>query len=136
VIGLDTNVLVRFLTQDDPKQAALANRLIEQTLSAENPGFVSTVALVELVWVLESGYGCARGEIASVLDRLLRVKPLVVERADVAWQAARRFAGGNADFADCMIERAGHANTCDHTLTFDRTAAKSAGMRVLEPKAS
>jgi predicted nucleic-acid-binding protein len=132
VIGLDTNILVRYLTQDEPKQAALANVLIEETLTAESPGFVSTVALVELVWVLESGYSCARAQIVAILERLLRAKPIVVERADVAWQAARLFATGNADFADCLIERAGHANACDHTLTFDRLAVKGAGMRLLD----
>ena len=129
--GLDTNVLVRYLTQDDATQAALANRLIEETLTADQPGFISTVVLVELVWVLESGYGCDRAQISAVLERLLRAKPLVVERAEVAWQAARLFAGSKADFADCLIERAGHANVCDCTVTFDRRAARDAGMRML-----
>jgi predicted nucleic-acid-binding protein len=132
VIGLDANILVRYLAQDDPKQAALANRLIEGTLTADNPGFVSTVALTELVWVLESGYDRNRAQISSVLELLLRAKPLVVEHADVAWQAARAFAAGKADFADCLIERAGHANACDHPLTFDRIAASGAGMRLLD----
>jgi predicted nucleic-acid-binding protein len=131
VTGLDTNVLVRYLTQDDATQAALANRLIEETLTADEPGFVSTVVLVELVWVLESGYGCDRAQISAVLERLLRAKPLVVEQAEVAWRAARLFAGGKADFADCLIERAGHANACDCTITFDRLAARDAGMRML-----
>jgi predicted nucleic-acid-binding protein len=131
VIGLDTNVLVRYLTQDDPRQSALANRLIEETLSADEPGFVSVVALVELVWVLESGYGCHRAQVSAVLERLLRARPLVVERAEAVWQAARVFAAGKADFADCMIERAGHAGSCDHTVTFDRVAAKDAGMHLL-----
>jgi predicted nucleic-acid-binding protein len=132
VIGLDTNILVRYITQDDPRQAALANRLLEERLSPEMPGFVSLAVLVELVWVLESGYESGRVEIASVLDRLLRAKPLVVERTDVASQAARLYAAGKADFADCIIERTGHANACEHTLTFDRRAAKNAGMRLLE----
>ena len=132
MIGLDTNILVRYLTQDDPRQSALANELIERGLSAERPGFVSSVALVELVWVLESGYSCGRDEIVAVLEKLLRARPLVVEHADVAWQATRVFAASNADFADCMIERAGFANACDHTATFDRGAAKTAGMRLLE----
>lgn len=131
MIGLDTNILVRYLTQDDPAQAKLANRLVEETLTAEQPGFVSTTALVELVWVLESGYRCDRAQICDILERILRAKPLSVERADVAWQAARLFAGSRADFADCMIERAGHANSCEYTLTFDRLAAKDAGMRML-----
>ena len=131
--GLDANLLVRYLAQDDPAQAALVNHLIEETLSVENPGFISTVALVELVWVLESGYACDRARIAQVLERLLRAKPLVVENSDVAWQATRIFAATKADFADCLIERTGHANTCTRTLTLDRAAAKSAGMHLLQP---
>ena len=131
MIGLDTDILVRYLTQDDPAQAKLANLLIEETLTAEQPGFVSTTALVELVWVLESGYGCDRAQICGILERILRAKPLTVEHADVAWQAARLFAGSRADFADCMIEQAGHANSCGYTLTFDRLAVKGAGMRML-----
>ena len=132
MIGLDTNILVRYLTQDDLAQAALANRLIEETLSAERQGFISTVVLVELVWVLESGYGCGRAAVSSVLERILRAKSLIVEHADVAWQAARSFTAGKADFADCMIERASNANGCEHTLTFDRVAARAAGMRLLD----
>lgn len=131
MIGLDTNVVVRYLTQDEPRQTALANELIEQTLSAENPGFVSTVTLVELVWVLESGYACDRAQIVAVVERLLRARSLLIEEADRAWQAIRVYARGRADFADCMIERAGHAHGCDHTTTFDRAAAKGAGMRLL-----
>ncbi|MEO8741396.1 MAG: type II toxin-antitoxin system VapC family toxin [Casimicrobiaceae bacterium] len=129
--GLDTNVLVRYLTQDDPRQSALANQLIEDKLSQEAPGFISLIALVELVWVLEGAYDCDRAAVVAVLQRLLRAKPLVIERAEAAWQAVGMFAAGKADFADCMIERCGLVNGCDHTLTFDRLAAKDAGMRLL-----
>ena len=132
MIGLDTNVVVRYLTQDEPVQAALANALIEETLSAENPGFVSSVTLVELVWVLESGYQCGRTQVVAIMERLLRARSLAIEQADRAWQATRMYAQGKADFADCMIERAGHANGCDHTATFDRAAAKGAGMQLLQ----
>ena len=72
MIGLDTNVLVRYLTQDDPRQSASATRLLEDTLTVERQGFVSTVVLVELVWVLETGYRCRRVEVAGVIERLLR----------------------------------------------------------------
>jgi predicted nucleic-acid-binding protein len=133
VTGLDTNVLVRYLTQDDPRQAALANQLIEDKLSQEAPGFIALIALVELVWVLEGAYDCDRAAIVAVLQRLLRAKSLVVERAEAAWQAVGAYAAGKADFADCLVERCGVANGCDHTLTFDRTAAKDAGMRLLGP---
>ncbi len=132
MIGLDTNVVVRYVTQDEPKQAALASKLMEETLSAENPGFVSTIVLIELVWVLETGYHCKRDLIVTILERLLRARSLVVEQTESTWQATRTYAQSKADFADCMIERAGHASGCDHTMTFDRGAVKTAGMRLLE----
>jgi len=131
VIGLDTNVLVRYLSQDDPIQAAAANALIEGTLTTDSPGFISIVVLAELVWVLEAGYRCDRTQVCAVLEQLLRAKALVVEHADVAWRALRQFASSKADFADCLIERAGHANSCEYTVTFDRLAARHAGMRAL-----
>lgn len=131
MIGLDTNVLVRYITQDEPAQAALASDLIENRLSIDNPGFVSAVALVELAWVLESGYACDRATVSKVLDRILRARQLIVENAEVTWRAMRAFTAGRADFADCMIERAANARGCDHTLTFDRAAARDAGMQLL-----
>ena len=132
MIGLDTNVLVRYIAQDDPAQSGIANRLIEKTLSAEHPGFISTIVLCELVWVLEGAYECAHAEVVQVLDRLLRARPFVIERAEAAWQAKQMFATGKADFADCLIERTGSACGCDRTVTFDRTAARDAGMRLAD----
>ena len=134
MIGLDTNVLVRYLTQDEPAQAAIANDLIENRLSADAPGFIPTIVLVELVWVLESAYGCDRAAISAILSRILRAKPLRVENAEVAWQAVRSFSDGRGDFADCMIERVANANGCAETLTFDKIATKHAGMRLLEAR--
>ncbi|OGT00975.1 MAG: twitching motility protein PilT [Gallionellales bacterium RIFCSPLOWO2_12_FULL_59_22] len=131
MIGLDTNVLVRYLAQDDKSQSAAAGRLIERELSQETPGFVSLIVLVETVWVLESCYGSSRADIAAVLERLLRVKQLKIQDAETAWRALRLFLSCKADFSDCLIERLGHANGCLHTATFDKVAAKSAGMKLL-----
>jgi predicted nucleic-acid-binding protein len=131
VIGLDTNVLVRYLAQDDRAQAGLATRLIEGSLTADNPGFVSVVVLAELVWVLESCYETSRSEIASLLERMLRVKQLQFQDADAAWQALRVFREGKSDYADCLIERIGNARQCEQTVTFDQAAARGAGMRLL-----
>jgi predicted nucleic-acid-binding protein len=128
--GLDTNVIVRFLVQDDAEQSAVAERLFD-TFTADAPGFVSIVSITELVWVLESVYGAARHEIVGVLENLLRTRELVVERVELIWQSLRLFKNGNADFADCVIERCGHVAGCDHTITFDQNAAKSAGMKLL-----
>jgi len=129
MIGLDTNILIRYLTHDDPEQTAAAVKLID-ALSSESPGFLSLIVIVELVWVLEVSYRCKKEEIEQLLESLLRSKELVIEQAEVVWQALRKFSAGGADFADCLIERSGHAAECEYTLTFDRKAAGT-GMRLL-----
>ncbi|MGH9517293.1 MAG: PIN domain-containing protein [Terriglobales bacterium] len=130
MIGLDSNVIVRFLVQDDPAQSAAASQLFD-TLIPDAPGFVSIITIVELVWVLQSCYEAERDDIESAIEGLLRTRELIVERADLVWQSLRSFTKGNADFADCMIERCGQAAGCDYTMTFDLNAAESAGMKLL-----
>ena len=129
MIGLDTNVVVRYLTHDDPAQTAAAVRVIE-SLSADAPGFLSLIVIVELVWVLEVSYRFRKNEIERVLETLLRSKELVIERAEVVFQSLRKFSASRADFADCLIERCGHASECQYTVTFDRDAG-AAGMKLL-----
>lgn len=130
MIGLDTNVLVRYVAQDDPVQSAKATDLVE-SLSVAAPGFIAMVSVVELVWVLQSCYVSSKEEIAQVIETLLRTKELTVEHADIVWQALRRFNIANADFADCLIERCAHEAGCEYVMTFDYKAAKTAGMRQL-----
>ncbi|KFE57187.1 PIN domain-containing protein [Pseudomonas syringae] len=130
MIGLDTNVLVRYVAQDDPKQSAIASELIE-SLTASSPGFIALVSVVELVWVLQSSYQSSKPEIIVVLETLLRTRELILENAETVWQALRRFSESNADFADCLIERSANAAGCDHTVTFDSKASKTAGMQRL-----
>lgn len=130
MIGLDTNVLVRYVTQDDPLQSAKASELIE-SLSTLSPGFVSLVSVVELVWVLQSCYQSAKSDVVTVLETLLRTRELTIEHAELIWQSLRRFSANNVDFADCLIERCGHAAGCEYTATFDLNAAKAAGMKRL-----
>ncbi len=131
MIGLDTNVLVRYIMQDDVKQSAKATRLVE-SLTASEPGFVSLVSVVELVWVLSSCYDLKRDQLTQALDALLRAKQLVVDQADQVVRALRVFGMGTADFADCLIERMASSAGCDHTMTFDVTAAKAAGMTLIQ----
>ena len=130
MIGLDTNVLVRYVTQDDPLQSAKASELIE-SLSTLSPGFVSLVSVVELVWVLQSCYQSAKSDVVVVLETLLRTRELTIEHAETLWQALRRFTASKADFADCLIERCARAAGCEYTATFDLNAAKAAGMKRL-----
>jgi len=90
MIGLDTNVLVRYITQDDPVQSAKASDLIE-SLTTASPGFISLVSIVELVWVLQSCYQSAKSDVVMVLETLLRTRELTVEHAEIIWQALRTF---------------------------------------------
>ena len=103
MIGLDTNVLIRYLTQDDEEQAAKANKLIDNKLSLNKPGFITLISLVEIIWVLESCYGQTKDEIIGVLHSLLTTKQLLVESADTAYLAVKRYAAGKADFSDALI---------------------------------
>ena len=131
MIGLDTNVLVRYFMQDDAEQSAKANKLIE-ALSADKPGFIPLIAIVELVWVLESCFHLTRDQLAQALDALLHTKELVVDRADQVMKALRVFKAGTADFADCLIERGASNAGCSRTMTFDVAAAKTAGMTLIQ----
>lgn len=130
MIGLDTNVLVRYIMQDEAKQAAKANKLIEG-LTSQEPGFITLVSVVELVWVLSSSYDLARDQIVQALDVILRAKQLVVDQAEHVVRALREYGTGNADFADCLIERTAVAAGCSKTMTFDVDAAKMAGMTLI-----
>ena len=130
MIGLDTNVLVRFVTHDDPAQTPAAVKLM-RSLSSSSPGFVSLIVIAELSWVLKSLYKFEKSEMELVLENLLRSDALVVERSEIVWQALRKFKTGNSGFSDCLAERCGHAAECLYTLTFDKRAV-AAGMRLLE----
>ena len=130
MIGLDTNVLVRYVMQDDPRQSPRATRLIE-ALSVDEPGFVPVVALVELAWVLSGSYGLDRKQIATVLDTLLRSKELVIDRAELVTQSLHRYSAASADFADALIERIAAAAGCSATMSFDTGAVKSASMTMV-----
>ncbi len=131
MIGLDTNVIVRYIVKDHPTQSALAVKFI-RSLSEDERAFVSLVVIAELVWVLDSSYGFTRSELVDVIESLLGSKELVLESAELVSQAVRLFERSRADFSDYLIERSGHAAGCLHTLTFDQKAANSAGMALLE----
>ncbi len=130
MIGLDTNVIVRYVTHDDPAQTRSAIKLLD-SLSKESPGFVSLIVLAELVWVLRSVYDFGKDEVTPVLEILLQSDSLVIENREVAWQAFLKFKSGVAGFSDYLIERSGGAAGCLHTVTFDQIAAKSSGMKLL-----
>ncbi|WP_116134695.1 PIN domain-containing protein [Tropicimonas sp. IMCC34043] len=128
MIGLDTNVLVRFLTRDDPGQWATADALL-RGLSAEAPGFICREVIVELVWVLERAYGLGREEIARALMGFLEAPEISVEAADRVGLALSRYARGGAGFSDQMIRLAAAAAGGD-LVTFDAKLAREDGVRL------
>ena len=124
MIGLDTNILIRYVVQDDEEQARAATRLIESQCSEQSTGFVSVVVLIELAWVLSAAYEYSKSVVAAVVTQILRTTEFTVEDGDVIWQALREFETGNADFADCLIAFRNHSSGCTTTYTFDRKAAR------------
>jgi predicted nucleic-acid-binding protein len=127
MIGLDTNILVRYLTQDDPVQSATATELIERRLSEDNPGFVSLVAMVETAWVLERSYGLANKELAAAIERLLQADVLVVESEQEVFTAMIALKQRHGSFADALIGALGVKAGCSRTLTFDQKALRLPG---------
>lgn len=130
MIGLDTNVLVRYIMQDDPRQSPRATRLIE-SLTPDDPGLVPLVCVVELVWVLDTCYALKRTQLVEALETLLRTRELEVQSAEVVWSAVRIYRESAADFADCMIERGAASVGCVRTMTFDAGAAKHCRMTLM-----
>lgn len=124
MIGLDTNVLARYLTQDDPVQAATAAKLIERECTIEHPGWIDHIVLCELVWVLDSAYGYGRELIADVVRQILGTAELRVEAPDQARAALRAYERGGADFADFLIGTRNRERGCEATFTFDKRAAR------------
>lgn len=118
--GLDTNVLVRYLTQDDPGQARTATTIIEETIADGGRLLLHPVALCELVWVLETAYGQDRAEVAAVLERILRTAQFEIPDKETAWKAWTDFRSGRADFADYLMGHDHRRSGADTTITFDR----------------
>jgi predicted nucleic-acid-binding protein len=131
VIGIDTNVLVRYIAQDDAAQSRRATSFIEKECNEATPGFVGLVVLVEVVWVSESSYGATREEVAEIVRRILSIRQLAVQDAEAAWKALRLFESSKADFADCLVAHSAVSAGCKSVVTLDKQASK-AGMTLLK----
>jgi predicted nucleic-acid-binding protein len=127
MIGLDSNILVRYLTNDDPIQSLKATEVIERRLTEENPGFVSIVAMVETVWVLDRAYELTTNEIAAAVERMLQTSVLVVENEQQVFTAMIALKEGRGSFADALIVALGARVGCSSTLTFDQKAPRLPG---------
>lgn len=120
MIAIDTNVLVRYLVGDDPVQSPSAARLMEDELTADEPGYISLVVLVETVWVLRRAYHASAGAVADVIGRLLDSRQIRMQDSDIVERAVSLPLD---EFADALIHELGRAAGCARTVTFDRRFA-------------
>lgn len=131
MIGLDTNIIVRYLVQDDPVQSRRATDLIERRLAEAEPGYIGVVAMAEIVWVLERAYRLPNAEIATAVERLLQADAIVVENEQEVFTAMIALKEGLGSFADALIGALAVRAGCSGTLTFDRRALRLAGFALL-----
>jgi predicted nucleic-acid-binding protein len=124
MIGLDTNIVVRYLAQDDPVQSPQATQIIEHYLTKRRPGFISLVTMAETVWVLDRVYHLSPPELAAVVERMLQADTLYIQNEQEVFTAMIALKTGKASFADALIGALGAWAGCTSTLTFDRKAAQ------------
>ena len=132
MIGIDTNVIVRYLVQDEPDQSAMASSVID-ALTENDPGFLSLVTVVELYWVLRRAYKVSSSRCTELINGLLDARELRIDQYSIV-RAALTACRGGPDFADAVIVELGRVAGCEHTVTFDQRAAQDNGMRFLFPR--
>lgn len=131
LIGLDTNIVIRLLTNDDPDQRRLALQFAEG-LGKEYTAFMPLICVVELDWALRSQLGYTRQDASNAISKLLRVRGLTVEHHDLVVKALRQVTQNNADFADALIAARSIQEGCGSVKTFDkRAASRVPGMELL-----
>lgn len=123
MIGLDSNILVRFVTRDDEEQWKRVNAFLKKNCSSKNPAWISSIVLCEVVWVLSGGYEYAKSDIAGFLKQLLLTAEIELEERDAARFATKEFENGKADFSDYLIGHLNEKHSCDTTITLDKRAA-------------
>lgn len=131
MIGLDTNLLVRYIMQDDPVQSPKAVRIIERRFTEQNPAFISVVAVLETAWVLESVYGLSNQQVAQAIERMLQIENMTVQNEHEVSAAAYALKTGQGSFDDALIGALGLWAGCTSTLTFDRKAARLQGFELI-----
>ncbi len=119
MIGIDTNVIVRYIVQDDPKQARAATKLIEKSCSSDNPGYINHIVLCEIVWVLKRNYKLDKASICQVIEQIMRTDRIVIEDTQLVWRALETFKETKADFADCLLGQMNLQAGCQYTATLD-----------------
>lgn len=131
MIGIDTNVLVRYITQDDELQAIAATEFIENCCSTGSKIFINHIVICELVWVLKKCYKLSKPKTINTIEYILKIAQFSLENPQIIWQALSDYKKGAADFADYVVGRTNKFHSCDETVTFDQKAGKSKGFKLL-----
>lgn len=131
MIGIDAQVLVRYLAQDDAVQSAAATRFVEGSLGNHRRGHVSLVTLAELNWVMRSRYRVGREAMSEALLRIMADSRFVIQDADAAWAALDAYRSLGVDFADALIAAVDRLHGCERTVTFDKDAARLENVELL-----
>ena len=129
--GIDTNVLVRFLTRDDAAQFRRVQEFLETRFAEAEPVLVNVIVLCETVWVLRSAYRISRREIAAALDRLLGSSGLVIEDRDQVAAAVEAYRHGPGDFADYLLGERNRGAGCVSTATLDRRLKSASAFQLI-----
>lgn len=124
MIGIDTNILVRYLTQDDIEQAQIAGQIFDSYAASHNSLFVNNVVMCELIHVLEKGYRYNTEEIGKVIKQILSTEEFAFENQKLLWLALNQYIQNRLDFSDALIGEINKEFGCSKTLTFDQTAVK------------
>jgi predicted nucleic-acid-binding protein len=131
VRGLDTNVLIRYLTQDDAEQARSANAVVAESTVGTDRCYVGPVVLCELTWVLRESYDRTKADLIKTLELILATRQFEIGNKDVIRAALEAYRTGRADFADYVIGESHRQDGCAETVTFDRRLRGAAGFRLL-----
>jgi predicted nucleic-acid-binding protein len=125
MIGVDTNILVRYFTGDDSEQAQTVERIIENYCGAPNSLFINNIVMCELVWVLERGYKYSREQVGIVINQMLLTEEFAFEKPELLWLALNEYVQNKLDYSDALIGLINESSGCHETLTFDQSAAKA-----------
>jgi len=132
MIGIDTNILVRYFTQDNLEQAQIVEQLIDSYATSFNSLFVNNIVMCELVWVLERGYKYNKEEVSKVIKQMLSTEEFAFENQELLWLALSQYNQNKLDFSDALIGELNKKFGCSETLTFDQAAIKANNFKLAE----
>ena len=132
MIGIDTNILVRYFTQDNLEQAQIVEQVINSYATSPNSLFINNIVMCELIWVLERGYKYSKEAISTVIKQMLSTEEFAFENQELLWLSLNQYNQNKLDFSDALIGESNKEFGCSKTLTFDQAAIKANNFKLAE----